>query len=141
MLWTLPGGLSGSSSPVGQSSFLSAVKDDDSTVAFGRRVVRTVVRRNLQDASAMLELYTPFEYLLVEEQRLGQYLASSPAPTLKDCEGLISKVLLGVAAWLVALLLRWLVGWLVCCFVGWLVGWLLCCFVGCFVAWGCRTSK
>jgi hypothetical protein len=31
------------------------------------------------------ELYTPLEYLLVEEQRL-------PAPTLKDCEALIVKV-------------------------------------------------
>jgi hypothetical protein len=54
-------------------------------------------------------------------------LASSPAPTLKDCEGLISKVLLGVAAWLVALLLGWLVGCFVASLVGWLLRWLLCC--------------
>ena len=76
----------------GHNSFLSAVKDDDSVVSFGRRVIQTVVRRNLQDASAMLELYAPFEYLLVEEQRLAHYLSSVPSPTLKDCEGLIAKV-------------------------------------------------
>jgi hypothetical protein len=71
---------------------LASVGHSHHIVAFVRKVVRSIVRRNLQDASAMLELYAPFEYLLSEHARLTQFLSSSPLPTLEQCEELITQV-------------------------------------------------
>jgi hypothetical protein len=72
---------------------LPRVFDCQDILSFSRGVVRTVVERNLQDAAAVLELYAPFEYLLSEEGRLATRLSAVPAPTLVQCEELISQVL------------------------------------------------
>lgn len=54
-----------------------------------RQMVRHIVRRNLQDASALLELYAPYEFLLREERDLRDFLSTKP--TLEDCTKTIEQ--------------------------------------------------
>ena len=69
---------------------LPAISQADGVVEFARRVIRSVVRHNLQDAATVLELYAPYEYLLTEQTRLSRFLAAEP--TLEECDSALADV-------------------------------------------------
>lgn len=85
---SLPAAPSSGAAP-GTPLNLPPVPLSGSVCEFARTVVRTVVRRNLQDASNLLDVYEPYQFLLSEEQRLDAFLAGEPS--LEECDDVLAE--------------------------------------------------
>jgi hypothetical protein len=76
-------------SRTGHRKFLWGVSWQDPLAKRSRLIARHIVRKAMQDAAVVLELFAPFEFLLTEDERLGEFLASRPS--LDECDRVIAQ--------------------------------------------------